>query len=230
MKTSKRILYIKEKIYKENLDNIDFIIENIKKYSSKNFIESIDLSIILNIDLNIKQNILNKTVLPNGTGKEIKVGILALEKDNKYIINNADYIGMDDLIDNFLNKKIKLDVFLYTSDSFKILNEKINLLNKKKLVPNYKLETITNNSISESIKNIKYNTIFYKIDKNGIINTSIGKLNFSSNMIKENLIKLLKDIKNIKLKKTKSNYFKKIVISSTMGIGIEIPNEFTKIY
>lgn len=230
MKLSKRVLQnnIEKKI---NNINIDDIINNIKKFSNSKFIESIDLSILLNIKkINNFDNLSGYITLPNKIGNKLKIGILENDKNKIELINNyniVDYIGMDNILEDYINKKIFVNLFISNKESLNKINKNLILkLNFKNIFPNNEWGTILKEYNYDVINNIKYYTIFYKSNKNGIINIPIAKSNFDSKIIKENLIYFLNNFKKNKIINNRLFLIKKIFINSTMGISIEIPKIF----
>ncbi|NIH41019.1 MAG: 50S ribosomal protein L1 [Buchnera aphidicola (Periphyllus aceris)] len=218
-------LKIKKKIKKIKFKktNIDKAISILKKKSKKNFIESVDVVIMLGINpKKTDQNIRSATVLPHGNGKIVKVAVFADGKKAEEAKNaGAEFIGMDDLSNRIKKNEIKFNVTVATPESMKIVSLLGAILGPKGLMPNHKVGTITSN-IYDTIKKIKNGQIRYKNDKNGIIHTSIGKINFSSIQIKENLKSLIKDLNKQKPNKLKGIYLKKIFLTTTMGPSIEI--------
>lgn len=217
------------KIYKKkiNTQELENAILNLKNQSKKKFIESFDVAIMLGINTKkTDQNIRGSTTLPHGTGKKIKVAVFAHGKkaeDAKKA--GAEYIGMEDLSQKIKNNQIKFDVTVATPESMKTVGLLGSILGPKGLMPSYKLGTITSN-IFDIVKEIKNGQIRYKNDKNGIIHTSIGKTNFSTNQIKENLIHLINALKKQKPSASKGIYIKKIFLTTTMGKSIELEKSF----
>ncbi|CAL4318055.1 50S ribosomal protein L1 [Buchnera aphidicola (Chaitophorus populicola)] len=217
------------KIYKKkiNTQELENAILNLKNQSKKKFIESFDVAIMLGINTKkTDQNIRGSTTLPHGTGKKIKVAVFAHGKkaeDAKKA--GAEYIGMEDLSQKIKNNQIKFDVTVATPESMKTVGLLGSILGPKGLMPSYKLGTITSN-IFDIVKEIKNGQIRYKNDKNGIIHTSIGKTNFSTNQIKENLIHLINALKKQKPSASKGIYIKKIFLTTTMGKSIELEQSF----
>lgn len=208
----------KNKKYKFN-DAIDIL----KKNTISSFLESVDVSINLNIDKNkFQNNINNFVILPYNIKKKLRIVVFA-QGENAYLAKKCgvDFVGMKDLLELIKKDKIKYDVVIATTDSVKLIQSLGPILGPKGLMPNPKLDTITNN-IQNSIKNIKNGKIQYKSDKNGVINNTIGKINFKNYELKENLRFLLSDIQKQKYIKNKGNFLKKVYLSTTMGIAINL--------
>ncbi|UDG80270.1 50S ribosomal protein L1 [Candidatus Annandia pinicola] len=215
-----------KKYYKFNKNKtykFDYAIDILKKNTISSFLESVDVSINLNIDKNkTKNNINNFIILPYNIKKKLKIVVFAQGKNADLAKKcGADFVGMEDLLELIKKDEIKYDVVIATPDSVKLIKSLGPILGPKGLMPNSKLDTITNN-IKSSIKNIKNGKIQYKSDKNGIINTTIGKINFKNYELKENLKFLLSDIQKLKYNKNKGNFLKKVYLSTTMGIAINL--------
>ncbi|WP_343192202.1 50S ribosomal protein L1 [Buchnera aphidicola] len=222
-KLTKRMLLIKNKTKLKKQYNINESILLLKEFAIKTFNESIDVSIQLGIDAKKSdQNIRGTTILPHGIGKTIKTAVFA-QGDNIKLAKSAgaDFIGMENLVDLIKNKKIIFDVVIASPDTMPIVSKLGSILGPKGLMPNPKLGTVTDN-IYQTVKNIKTGQIRYKNDKNGIIHTTIGKINFPQQNIQENLNALLVSLKKNKPSHSKGVFIKKITLSTTMGAGLTI--------
>ena len=209
-----------------DLNKIYEPIEAIKILKEKTFVkfnESIDISINLNIDSNkTDQNIKGVTQLPNGTGKNIIVGVISSEekiKDAKE--NGADIIGGQDLIDTISSGKIDFDILIATSDMMPLLGKVAKILGPKGLMPNPKLGTVTND-IAKAVKDAKSGQVKFKNEKSGIVHAGIGKLTFDENDLLSNLKTFYSAIVKSKPDTIKGSFIKKVTIASTMGIGLQI--------
>ncbi len=220
MKPTKKYIYNKN-IIKKNIYTISNAIETLKKTKQANFNESLDIAI--NIKTKDKNaNIKGFSFLPNITGKTFKIAVFLLNDEiKKHKIINADIILNEDDIKNIKKKNIKFNVILTTPKCVAKLAEISNILGPKGLMPNIKYGTITDN-LNEYIENIKYKYVKYKTDKNNIIHAKIGMLNFEINKIKENIEKLIKDIKSTKSDNNRNIQIKKLVITTTMGPSLNI--------
>ena len=209
-----------------DLNKIYEPIEAIKILKEKTFVkfnESIDISINLNIDSNkTDQNIKGVTQLPNGTGKNIIVGVISSEekiKDAKE--NGADIIGGQDLIDTISSGKIDFDILIATSDMMPLLGKVAKILGPKGLMPNPKLGTVTND-IAKAVKDAKSGQVKFKNEKSGIVHAGIGKLTFDENDLLSNLKTFYSAIVKSKPDTIKGSFIKKVTIASTMGVGLQI--------
>ncbi|QJC38233.1 50S ribosomal protein L1 [Enterobacteriaceae endosymbiont of Donacia marginata] len=225
-KLTKRMNVMYKNINLKEQFSIENAINNLKNLSKVKFIESIDISINLGIDpKKTEQNIRGNVCLPHGTGKNIKFAIFASGQEAINVKKlGIKLVGMEDLSTKITNGEKNFNVVISTPEAMSIVSKLGPILGPKGLMPNPKLGTITNN-ITETIKKIQNGQINFRNDKSGIIHVSIGKINFANNKIKENLQILLKTLKKFKPLKLKGNYIKKIYISSTMGISIEITKD-----
>ncbi|WP_343188681.1 50S ribosomal protein L1 [Buchnera aphidicola (Neophyllaphis varicolor)] len=222
-KKTKRRSKISKQVDSKKIYDVNQAIDILKKTATAKFNESIDIAI--NLGINTKkseQNIRGTVLLPNGTGKKIKIGVFAKDLDiKKAKLAGANYIGMENLIKKIKDKKNLLDVIIASPDAMKIVGTIGSILGPRGIMPSPKLGTVTNN-IYQTIKNVKKGQIYFKNDKNGIIHSIIGKINFQKEHIVENLKVLLKAINQMKSEKSKGVFFKKVTISTTMGISVNI--------
>ena len=198
-------------------------IKILKEKSYVKFKETIDISINLGIDSNkTDQNIKGVVNLPNGTGKTVKVAVIANEdKQNDAKNNGADLVGSDDLIETISKSKIEFDVLIATPDMMPKLGKVAKILGPKGLMPNPKLGTVTN-EISQSVKNAKSGQVKFKNDKSGIVHAGVGKLDFSEEELLENIKIFYSSVSKSKPDAVKGSFIKKVTIASTMGVGLNI--------
>ncbi|QCI18610.1 50S ribosomal protein L1 [Buchnera aphidicola] len=223
IKISKRMNSIKKSIDIEKSYDIDELITLLKKSSKVNFIESIDVAI--NLGINPKksdQNIRGTTILPHGTGRNIKVAVFTQgENIEKAKQAGAEYIGMEDLSEKIKKGNLIFNTVIASPDAMKVVTQLGHILGPRGLMPNPKLGTVTTN-IADAVKNAKTGQICYRNDKNGIIHATIGRTNFTKDQIKENFNTFLESIKKAKPPQSKGIYIKKIILSTTMGVGLTI--------
>jgi len=198
-------------------------IKILKEKSYVKFKETIDISINLGIDSNkTDQNIKGVVNLPNGTGKTVKVAVIANEeKQNDAKNNGADLVGSDDLIESISKSKIEFDVLIATPDMMPKLGKVAKILGPKGLMPNPKLGTVTN-EISQSVKDVKSGQVKFKNDKSGIVHAGVGKLDLSEEDLLENIKTLYSSVSKSKPSAVKGSFIKKVTIASTMGVGLNI--------
>lgn len=229
--SSKRLAKIKSKIDFNKQYKLDNAILLLKEKSSVNFLESFDVAIRLGIDSRKSdQNIKGTANLPHGTGRCVRVAVFTKEFNKEARESGADLIGAEDLADDIIKQgKTNFKVVIASPEAMGIVSKLGPILGPKGLMPNLKMGTITSN-IYEAVKNVKAGQIRYRNDKNGIIHSTIGKINFENNDLINNLEFLLNTLKRNKPVSVKGTYFKKIVLSTTMGIGLTIDlNSFSMV-
>ena len=208
----------KEKLYEE-IEAIKII----KDKASVKFVESVDVSINLGIDANkSEQNIRGSLVLPNGTGKSVKVAVFCDGDDAKKAKDaGADMIGMEDLVELVKKGDFDYDIVIATPDTMKLVSPLGQILGPKGLMPNPKVGTVSKD-VEKAVKNAKSGQVQYRTDKSGIVHCSIGKVEFTEEKLVENLRALISEIIKAKPSSTKGKYLKKISLSSSMGPSIVI--------
>ena len=195
----------------------------LEELSSKKFKESYDISINLGVDPKKSDQVVRgATVLPNGTGKSVRVAVFAQgEKANQAKDAGADIVGMEDLAEDIKNGELNFDLVIATPDSMRIVGQLGQILGPRGLMPNPRLGTVTQD-VAEAISNAKAGQVMYRTDKNGIVHGGIGKVGFDAQSLKQNLEGLIADLKKSKPASSKGTYLKKIVLSTTMGAGLQI--------
>ena len=208
----------KDKIY-QDLEAIKIL----KDKSSVKFVESLDVSINLGIDAKKSdQNIRGSLVLPNGTGKSVKVAVFCDGEDAKKATEaGADMVGMEDLVDLAKKGDFDYDVVIATPDTMKIVSPLGQILGPKGLMPNPKVGTVSKD-IEKAVKNAKSGQVQYRTDKAGIVHCSIGKVEFTEEMLVENLRALIAEVIKAKPSSAKGKYLKKISLSSSMGPSLSL--------
>lgn len=191
--------------------------------SGVKFNESIDVSVNLGVDARKSdQAVRGSTVLPNGTGKTVRVAVFTQgENAEKAKEAGADVIGMDDLAAEVKKGNMDFDVVIASPDAMRVVGQLGQILGPRGLMPNPKVGTVTPD-VATAVKNAKAGQVRYRTDKNGIIHTVVGNVEFSAESIKANLEALLADLKKAKPSSAKGIYMKKVTLSSTMGPGLVI--------
>ena len=222
-KLSKRVRAMREKVEPGKPYAIDDAVNLLGELSTVKFEESIDVSINLGVDPRKSDQVVRgATVLPNGTGKEVRVAVFAQgEKAEEAKAAGADIIGMDDLAASVKEGKLDFDVCIATPDAMRVVGQLGQVLGPRGLMPNPRLGTVTPD-VSEAVKNAKAGQIRYRTDRNGIVHGGVGKVGFEPKQIKENLEALISDLRKAKPASAKGTYFKKIMLSTTMGAGVVI--------
>ena len=223
MINSKKQKLIKEEIKENTIHKLEEAVDISKKFASKKFDESLDISIILGIDAKKSdQQIRGVTSLPKMPKKNIRIAVFADGDDvDKAKTAGAEIVGGDDLIDKIKKGEMNFDKCISTPKMMVKVSSLGQILGPKGLMPNPKLGTVTNDVV-DAIKNVKLGQVEYKTDKAGIIHASVGKISFSADELKKNIEFLLQEIKKKKPETSKGIFIKKFFINSTMGPGLQV--------
>jgi len=219
----KRMKSIREKLEPGKAYNIDEALDILKGSSKVKFTESVDVAVRLGVDSRKSdQNVRGSTVLPNGTGKSVRVAVFAQsENAEKAEAAGADVVGMDELHDQMKGGDIAFDVVIATPDAMRVVGKLGQLLGPRGLMPNPKVGTVTTD-VETAVKNAKAGQVRYRTDKAGIIHSTIGKVDFEVDALKGNLQALLGDLVKLKPAASKGIYLEKVALSTTMGPGIQV--------
>jgi large subunit ribosomal protein L1 len=223
MALGKRMKAIREQLEPGKAYSIDEALELLKASSKVKFKESVDVAIRLGVDpRKSDQNVRGSTVLPNGTGKSVRVAVFA-QSDNadKAKAAGADVVGMDDLHDLMKGGDIAFDVVIATPDAMRVVGKLGQLLGPRGLMPNPKVGTVTTD-VESAVRNAKAGQVRYRTDKAGIIHTTIGKVDFEVDALKGNLHALIHDLVKLKPASSKGTFLQKVALSTTMGPGIQV--------
>lgn len=191
--------------------------------SKVKFVESVDVAVNLGVDpRKSDQAVRGATVLPNGTGKSVRVAVFA-QGENAELAKaaGAEIVGMDDLAAQVKGGTLNFDVVIASPDAMRVVGQLGQILGPRGLMPNPKTGTVTPD-VATAVKNAKAGQVRYRTDKKGIIHCTIGKVNFSPASLRENLEALLGDLKKAKPSSSKGVYIKKVTVSSTMGPGLSV--------
>ena len=222
-KPSKRMIVNQESIDSNRRYSLEEAISLLKKASNAKFNETIDISINLGIDAKkSEQNVRGSMVLPNGTGKKLKVIVFAQNEQVDAAKNaGADEVGLEDLAEKIKSGFREFDVVIATPDTMRIVGQLGQILGPKGMMPSPKDGTVTKN-VEDAVIKAKTGQIRFRNDKGGVVHCSIGKIDFSEESIKENLESLLEEIIKSKPSSAKGAFITKVTVSSTMGPGITI--------
>ena len=222
-KPSKRMNANRESIDSNRHYSLDEAILLLKKTGNIKFNETIDIAINLGIDpKKSDQNLRGSMVLPNGTGKTLKVIVFAQNEQVDDAKNaGADEVGLEDLAERIKSGFSEFDLVIATPDTMRIVGQLGQILGPKGMMPNPKDGTVTKN-VEDAVTKAKTGQIRFRSDKGGVVHCRIGKTDFSEQSIKENLGSLLDEIVKTKPPSAKGAFIKKVTISSTMGPGITI--------
>jgi large subunit ribosomal protein L1 len=222
-KLSKRTRLIREKVDVLKEYDIKEALSLLKELATANFRESVDVAVNLGIDARKSdQNVRGATVLPNGTGREVRVAVFTQGANvEKAKAAGADIVGMEDLAEQVKAGNMDFDVVIATPDAMRVVGQLGQILGPRGLMPNPKVGTVTPD-VTTAVNNAKAGQIRYRNDKNGIIHTTIGKADFEEAKLQENLESLLEALKKAKPANAKGQFIKKISVSTTMGAGVAV--------
>ncbi len=222
-KLSKRRKLIQEKVEAGKQYGVEEALQLLKELPRAKFVESVDVAVNLGVDPRKSDQVVRgSTVLPNGTGKTVRVAVFAQGANATAAQEaGADVVGMEDLAESIKKGNLDFDVVIATPDAMRVVGQLGQILGPRGLMPNPKVGTVTTD-VAAAVRNAKSGQVRYRTDKSGIIHCSIGKIDFDVDALKENLEALLADLKKAKPASSKGQYVKKVTISSTMGAGVVI--------
>ena len=220
---SKRKRAAREKVDSVKAYPIDDALVLVKELATAKFPESIDVAVNLGVDPRKSDQVVRgSTVLPNGTGKTVRVAVFAQgENAEKATAAGADIVGFEDLAETVKKGELNFDVVIATPDAMRVVGQLGQILGPRGLMPNPKVGTVTAD-VETAVTNAKAGQVRYRTDKAGIIHCPIGRSDFEIPALKENLETLLGDLKKAKPASAKGSYVKKLTISSTMGPGVSV--------
>jgi large subunit ribosomal protein L1 len=222
-KTAKRIKSINENIDKEKVYAADEALSSIGTLKSAKFDETVEVSLKLNVDpRHADQMVRGSVVMPNGTGKTVRVAVVAKDvKADEAKAAGADIVGDDDLIDDIKNGKMEFDVLIATPNMMGLIGKVGRILGPKGLMPNPKTGTVTMD-VAAAVNNAKAGQVNYRVDKHGNINAGIGKASFSKEAITENFEALIKAVNKSKPSAAKGKYMLNAALSLTMSPSLKL--------
>ncbi len=222
-KAGKRLRAIREKLDANKAYPIEEALSLLKDFSSVKFTESVDIAVNLGVDPKKSDQVVRgSTVLPHGTGKEVRVAVFT-DGDNAKAAKEAgaDIVGMEDLAEEVKKGNLDFDVVIASPDAMRVVGALGTILGPRGLMPNPKVGTVTPD-VATAVKNAKSGQVRYRVDKAGIIHCPVGTVKFDVNALKENIEGLLEDLKKAKPAAAKGQYIQKVSVSSTMGPGITV--------
>ncbi|GAB6043555.1 50S ribosomal protein L1 [Endothiovibrio diazotrophicus] len=222
-KIGKRLKAIREKIDSTKLYPIDEAFGLLKETASAKFVESVDVAVNLGVDPRKSDQVVRgSTVLPNGTGKSVRVAVFAQGANAEAATAaGADIVGFEDLAETVKGGQMDFDVVIATPDAMRVVGQLGQILGPRGLMPNPKVGTVTPD-VTTAVKNAKAGQVRYRTDKAGIIHATIGKASFEIDALKGNLEALLADLNKLKPSAAKGIYVKKVTVSTTMGGGVAV--------
>jgi len=228
-RVSKRNKAIREQLETGKVYLVEEAFELLKKLSNVKFRESVDVAIRLGVDpRKSDQNVRGATVLPNGTGKTVRVAVFTQgENVEKALEAGADVVGMDDLHDQIKGGDLAFDVVIATPDAMRVVGKLGQILGPRGLMPNPKVGTVATD-VAAAVKNAKAGQVRFRTDKGGIIHSTIGKVDFEVEALQANLSALLTDLVKLKPASAKGQYLRKVAVSTTMGPGLVVDHQAFK--
>jgi len=222
-KLSKRQTAINQLMTPGKYYNSSEAFELLKQIPKAKFRESIDLAVNLGVDpRKSDQAVRGAIVLPKGTGRSIRIAVFTTPAHADAAVKaGADLVGLEDLAEQVKGGKIDFDVLLATPDAMRVVGQLGQILGPRGLMPNPKDNTVTTD-IANAVKNAKIGQVRYRTDKAGVIHCTIGKADFDTADLTENLAAVLGALKKAKPITAKGVYFKKITLSTTMGPGLTL--------
>ena len=225
-KVAKRIKAINEKVDKQKEYTVDEAVKLLKDNSKVKFDESLDCAIRLGVDPRHADQMVRGTVsLPHGTGKKVSVLVIAKGALAEAALNaGAEYAGFEEYIEKIKGGWAEIDVIIATPDTMGEVGKLGRVLGPKGLMPNPKSGTVTMD-VAKAVKEVKAGKIEFRVEKAGIVHTSLGKLSFSVDQLADNARIFLQTIMKMKPSSAKGQYVRSVYLSSTMGPGLKITKD-----
>jgi large subunit ribosomal protein L1 len=219
----KKLSAVKEKLDLLKEYSLEEAIDILKENSYTKFDETVEMAINLGVDPKKSDQVVRgSVVLPNGTGKKVRVLVFAKgEKEKEARDAGADYVGAEDLVEKIQQGWLEFDRAIATPDMMSQVGKLGKILGPRGLMPNPKLGTVTFD-VAKAVKEAKAGKIEYRTDKAGVVHVPLGKISFERDKIVENAIAVLKSVIKAKPPTSKGKYIKKVALSSTMGPGLKI--------
>jgi len=220
---SKRYKAVRSKVNRDKLYALKDALQLVKESATAKFNEAVDVAINLGIDAKKSdQNVRGSVVLPQGTGKTVRVAVFAQgEKAQQAKDAGADLVGFDDLAAEIKGGKMDFDVVIATPDAMRVVGQLGQILGPRGLMPNPKVGTVTQD-VTLAVKNAKAGQVQYRADKAGIVQCTIGRASFTVDALEENIRALVEAVNKSRPAGTKGIYLRKVAVSSTMGPGVRV--------
>jgi large subunit ribosomal protein L1 len=222
-KLSKARKKSQERVERGRAYTADEAFDLIKELASAKFVESVDVAVNLGVDPKKSDQVVRgSTVLPNGTGKTVRVAVFAQGANaDAAQAAGADIVGMEDLAERIQGGQLDFDVVIASPDAMRVVGKLGQILGPRGLMPNPKVGTVSPD-VAGAVKNAKAGQVRYKTDRAGTVHCQIGNVSFEVAALKQNLAALLADLNKAKPASAKGVYMKKVCLSSTMGPGLTI--------
>ena len=225
-KLTKKAKLLAEKLDNEKLYGVDEALGVLREFASKKFDETVEVAMNLGVDpRHADQMVRGMVSLPAGTGKEMKVAVFARgDKADEATKAGADKVGAEDLMEDMQAGNMDYDRVIATPDMMGVVGRLGKVLGPKGLMPNPKLGTVTPN-VAQAVKDAKGGQVEFRVEKQGIIHSGIGKVSFTDEQLKSNFTAFVDAIVKAKPAGAKGKYVKKVSLTSTMGPGLKIATE-----
>lgn len=225
-KNSKRFTELLKKVDSEKNYSLEEAVSTVKTLSSAKFDETVEIALKLNVDPKYAdQMVRGSVVLPSGTGKVVRVAVIAKDiKADEAKNAGADIVGDDDLVEEIQKGNINFDVLIATPNLMGLVGKVGRILGPKGLMPNPKTGTVTMD-VAQAVKNAKGGQVNFRVDKQGNIHAGIGKVSFSKEEIMANLTIFIKEINKHKPATAKGRYVKNAALSLTMSPSVNIDSQ-----
>ena len=220
---SKRKKAAREKVDPQKVYEIDVALDLVKELATAKFPESIDVAVNLGVDPRKSDQVVRgSTVLPNGTGKTVRVAVFAQgENAEKATAAGADIVGFEDLAETIKGGTMDFDVVIATPDAMRVVGQLGQILGPRGLMPNPKAGTVTTD-VGSAVSDIKAGKVEFRVDKTAIIHAPVGKVSFSSENLIENTRSLISAVQKAKPATAKGRYVHTVYLCSTMGPGVQV--------
>lgn len=225
-KNSKRFTELLKKVDSEKNYSLEEAVSTVKTLSSAKFDETVEIALKLNVDPKYAdQMVRGSVVLPSGTGKVVRVAVIAKDiKADEAKNAGADIVGDDDLVEEIQKGNINFDVLIATPNLMGLVGKVGRILGPKGLMPNPKTGTVTMD-VAQAVKNAKGGQVNFRVDKQGNIHAGIGKVSFSKEEIMANLITFIKEINRHKPATAKGRYVKNAALALTMSPSVNLDSQ-----
>lgn len=222
-KLGKRMRELKTRLKPGAVLTLKDALQLLKDNSKVKFVESVDVAVNLGVDPKKSDQVVRgSTVLPNGTGKSVRVAVFAQGANAEAAkAAGAEVVGFEDLAAEIKGGRMDFDVVIASPDAMRIVGQLGQVLGPRGLMPNPKVGTVTAD-VAGAVRNAKAGQVRYRTDKAGIIHCTLGKATFEVNALEENLRALMSDLQKAKPSTSKGIYFRKVTVSSTMGPGVTV--------
>jgi large subunit ribosomal protein L1 len=225
-KYSKRMREIRERVERGKLYPAEEAFDLLKDVSRLKFVESVDVAVNLGVDPRKSDQVVRgSTVLPHGIGKTVRVAVFAQGANaDAATAAGADRVGFEDLAEQVKAGQMDFDVVIASPDAMRVVGQLGKILGPRGLMPNPKVGTVTAD-VAEAVRNAKAGQVRYRTDKAGIIHCPLGRADFESAKLRENLEALLGNLMKAKPTAAKGIYMQKVTVSTTMGPGLAVDHQ-----